>query len=102
MRQPWLGREALRKALNETEDTFIGALPDKGRRLLTEKHAEILVEAFRNLHFMLILLPVKTNLQKFIGNIESIIDQVTNQVAVDGADQITRLQTRQISGAFGH
>ena len=40
---------------------------------------------------MLRLLPLEANGQLFVSNVEAIIDQVTNEVAIDRANKITRL-----------
>jgi hypothetical protein len=48
------------------------------------------------------LLALKANRQVFIRHIETIIDQVTNQMTVDRANQITRLNARVIGKTFWH
>ena len=61
MRQTRLRRETFGQALDEAEDAFIGALANKGRGLLTEEYAQVLIVSFAYLNFMLVHLPLKAN-----------------------------------------
>src|SRR5689334_17997336 len=102
MCQPWLRRKTLRQSLNKTEHTLIGALTNKRCRLLTEQHAQILINSFANAHLMLRLLPIKPDDQLFVSSIETIIDKVTDQMTINCADKIPRLQTSAVRRTLGY
>ena len=53
MGQPGLRCKALWQSGNKAEDAFIGALTNKGRGLLPEEHAQVLIAILRNLYFVL-------------------------------------------------
>ncbi len=100
MWQPWLGREAFGQSLDKAEDAFIGALANKGRRLLAEKHPQVLIVGFVYMCFMLVELPLEADGQFLVGHVKAIIHQVAHRVTVDGANQITRLQSSPVRRTF--
>src|SRR5712691_1639604 len=91
LRRPWLWYKAFWQTLDKAEDTFIRTLPDKGCSLFTEEHSQIFIDILGDTHFILLLLPLETKRQFFIGNVKTIIYEVTNEVTVDCAQKITRL-----------
>src|SRR5579875_3633689 len=100
MRQTGLRREALWQAFNKAENTFVGALTNERGRLLAEEDTQVLVAALRNAYLMRVRLAFKTDLQVFVGDIEAVIHQVTNQVTVNCFYQITGLDTGPVGGAI--
>src|SRR5882757_7587915 len=91
MWQPWLRCKPFWQTFNKAKDTFISTLADKRRWLLTEQNTQIFISALSNAYLALILLALKTNHQLFVGNIEAIIDQITNYMTINGTNQIARL-----------
>src|SRR6266702_4236752 len=100
MGQARLRRKAFGQPLDKTKDAFIGTLANKGGGLFTKEHTQIFIESLADMYFILILLALKANSQFFIGNIEAVIYQVTNNISIDRANKIAGLETCAVGRAF--
>ena len=100
MSQARLWRKAFGQPFDKTKDTFIGTLANKGSGLFAKEHTQIFIESLADMYFMLILLALKTDGEFFIGNIEAVIYQVTNNISIDRANKIAGLETCAVGRAF--
>src|SRR5579884_1481133 len=86
VRQARLRRVAFGQPFDEAEDAFIGALANKGRRLLAKEDAQAFIITFGNRDFMLLLLAFKANRQRLVGGIKAKIDEIADEVSIDRAN----------------
>src|SRR5581483_10596899 len=96
------GSEALGESLNKAENAFVGALANKGCGLFAKEHAQALIAGFRNLYFVRGLLALKANGQVFVGHVKTVVYQVADQVTIDRANEVPRLNTRAVGGTSFH